>query len=227
MSMIHEIVSQAPRYKNRIRRGRGESSGLGKTSGRGGKGASARGGGPYWKVGHEGGQTPIFRRLPTRGFSNQNFETNWYIINVEQLNRFDDGATVDVNALIKAGLVPDAKQGVKILGNGELSKKLTVVAGWYSKSAHQKITSAGGAAQNLKGEEFQFPKPKKRFVLRAPKKKVTEEAGAEGGEKSSEGKAEGKAEAKPEGAKPEKKQKAPKPEAAEKPAEAKEEPKAE
>src|SRR2546430_13705263 len=83
MSMIHEIVSQAPRYKNKIRRGRGESSGLGKTSGRGGKGASARGGGPYWKTGHEGGQTAIFRRLPTRGFSNQNFETNWYIINVE------------------------------------------------------------------------------------------------------------------------------------------------
>ena len=220
MSMIHEIVSQAPRYKNKIRRGRGESSGLGKTSGRGGKGASARGGGPYWKTGHEGGQTAIFRRLPTRGFSNQNFETNWYIINVEQLNRFDDGATVDVNALIEAGMVPDAKVGVKILGNGELTKKLTVVAGWYSKSAHQKITSAGGAPQNLKGEEFQFPKPKTRFIPRAPKKKAAEEAPAEGGEKPAEGKAEG---AKPEG----KKQKAPKPQAAEKPAETKEEPKAE
>ena len=223
MSMIHEIVSKAPRYKNKIRRGRGESSGLGKTSGRGGKGASARGGGPYWKTGHEGGQTPIFRRVPTRGFSNENFETNWYIVNVDQLNRFDDGATVDVNALIKAGLVPDAKVGVKILGDGQLTKKLTVVAGWYSKSAHQKITSAGGAAQNLKGEEFQFPKPKTRFVPRAPKKKVAEEAPAEGGEKPAEGK--------PEGAKPEgKKQKPPKqekPESAEKAPEAKEEPKAE
>src|ERR1051325_5007701 len=218
MSMIHEIVSQVPRYKNRTRRGRGESSGLGKPSGRGGKGASARGGGPYWKTGHEGGQTPIFRRLPTRGFSNNNFETNWYIVNVEALNRFDDGATVDVNALIKAGLVPDTKQGIKILGDGNLTKKLTVVAGWYSKSAHQKITGAGGAAQNLKGEEFQFPKPKPKFVPRAPKKKG-EEAPAEGGP-------EGKAE----GAKPEKKQKQPKPpkpEGAEKPAEAKEEPKAE
>src|SRR5258705_2997733 len=207
MSMIHEIVSQVPRYKNKTRRGRGESSGLGKTSGRGGKGASARGGGPYWKAGPEGGQTPIHRRVPTRGFSNQNFETNWYIVNVEQLNRFDDGATVDVNALIEAGLVPDAKVGVKILGNGELTKKLTVVAGWYSKSAHQKITGAGGAAQNLKGEEFQFPKPKPKFVPRAPKKKGGEEAPpAEGGEKP--------AEAKAEGAKPEKKQKAPKPQAA-------------
>ena len=219
MSMIHEIVSKAPRHKKRTRRGRGESSGLGKTSGRGGKGASARGGGPYWKTGHEGGQTPIFRRLPTRGFSNENFETNWYIVNVEQLNRFDDGATVDVNALIKAGLVPDTKVGIKVLGNGEFSKKLTVVAGWYSKSAHQKITGAGGAAQNLKGEEFQFPKPKPRFVPRAPKKKGGEEAPAEGGEKP--------AEAKAEGGKPEKKQKQPKPEASEKPAEPKEEPKAE
>jgi large subunit ribosomal protein L15 len=224
MSMIHEIVSKAPRYKERTRRGRGESSGLGKTSGRGGKGASARGGGPYWKTGHEGGQTPIHRRLPTRGFSNNNFETNWYIVNVEQLNRFDDGATVDVNALIEAGLVPDNKVGIKILGNGDLSKKLTVVAGWYSKSAHQKIAGAGGAAQNLKGEEFQFPKPKSRFVPRAPKKKGGEEAPAEGGEKPAEPKAEG---AKPEGAKPEKKQKQPKPQGGEKPAEAKEEPKAE
>ena len=220
MSMIHEIVSKAPRYKKRTRRGRGESSGLGKTSGRGGKGASARGGGPYWKTGHEGGQTPIHRRVPTRGFSNNNFETNWYIVNVEQLNRFDDGATVDVNALIEAGLVPDAKVGVKVLGNGDLSKKLTVVAGWYSKSAAEKIKNSGGAAQNLKGEEFQFPKPKTRFVPRAPKKKVTEETPAEGGEKPAEAKAEG---AKPEG----KKQKAPKPQAAEKPAETKEEPKAE
>lgn len=222
MSMIHEIVSKVPRYKNKTRRGRGESSGLGKTSGRGGKGASARGGGPYWKTGHEGGQTPIFRRLPTRGFSNNNFETNWYIVNVEALNRFNDGATVDVNALIEAGLVPDSKQGVKILGDGDLSKKLTVVAGWYSKSAAEKIKNAGGAAQNLKGEEFQFPKPKSRFVPRAPKKKGGEEAPAEGGEKP--------AEAKAEGAKPEKKQKAPRPpapQAAEKPAEQKEEPKAE
>ena len=223
MSMIHVIVSQVPRYKKRTRRGRGESSGLGKTSGRGGKGASARGGGPYWKTGHEGGQTPVFRRLPTRGFSNQNFETNWYIVNVEALNRFDGGATVDVNALIEAGLVPDTKQGIKILGDGNLTKKLTVVAGWYSKSAHQKITSAGGAAQNLKGEQFQFPKPKPRFVPRAPKKKGGEEAPAEGGEKPAEANAQG-------AAKPEKKQKQPRPEKAEggeKPAEAKEEPKTE
>src|SRR6266480_3656558 len=204
MSMIHEIVSKVPRYKNKIRRGRGESSGLGKTSGRGGKGASARGGGPYWKTGHEGGQTPIFRRLPTRGFSNENFETNWYIINVEQLNRFDNDATVDANALIEAGLIPDLKVGVKILGNGDLTKKLNVVAGWYSKSAAEKIKNAGGAAQNLKGEEFQFPKPKPIFVPRAPKKKVVEEVPAEGAAKPAEGQPEAKKE------KP-RKEKAPKP----------------
>ncbi len=209
MSMIHEIVANAPRNKRRIRRGRGESSGRGKTSGRGGKGASARGGGPYWKRGHEGGQTPIFRRLPTRGFSNENFETNWQIVNVEQLNRFDDGATVDVSALVEAGLVRDSKVGIKILGNGALTKKLTVLVGWYSKSAAEKIKSAGGAAQNLKGEPFQFPKEKKRFVPRAPKKKGggEEEKPAEGGEKGE------KAEKPAEGAEAKKEKPAPPPEA--------------
>src|SRR3982751_1040083 len=125
MSMIHDITAVTPRYKQPTRKGRGEGS-KGKTSGRGGKGASARGGGPYWKRGHEGGQTPIFRRLPTRGFSNENFETNFYIINVEQLNKFENGATVDANALVEAHLIPDLKVGVKILGNGDLSKKLNV-----------------------------------------------------------------------------------------------------
>src|SRR5205823_10547870 len=138
---------------------------------------------------------PSLRRLPTRGLSNENFETNWYIGNVEQLNRFDNGATVDANALIEAGMIPDLKVGVKILGNGDLTRKLTVVAGWYSKSAAEKIKNAGGAAQNLKGEEFQFPKPKPIFVPRAPKKKVvTEEAPAEGAEKPAEGQPQAKKE---------------------------------
>src|SRR5678815_2136190 len=113
MSMIHEIVSEVPRYKSRARRGRGESSGRGKTCGRGGKGASARGGGPYWKPGHEGGQTPLFRRLPKRGFSNFNFENRFHIVNLSDLNRFDSGTTVDANALKDAGLVPDIRQPVK------------------------------------------------------------------------------------------------------------------
>jgi hypothetical protein len=99
-------------------------------------------------------------------------------VNVSELSRFDDGATVDAAALIEAGLVPDTRQPVKILGDGAVGKKLTVLAGWYSKSAHEKITQAGGAAQNLKGEGFEFPKPKKKFVPReaAPKKSKKKEA---------------------------------------------------
>lgn len=170
MSMIHEISALAPRFKKSQRKGRGESSGRGKTSGRGNKGAKARVG-KYVKRGHEHGQTPIYRRLPKRGFSNENFERRFHIVNLSDLERFDDGATVDAAALIEAGLVPDNKQPVKILGDGAIGKKLTVVAGWYSRSAHQKITEAGGTAQNLKGETFEFPKPKKKFVPRETPKK--------------------------------------------------------
>ena len=186
MSMLHDITAQAPRNKRKQRKGRGESSGRGKTSGKGNKGAKARAGGPYWKPGHEGGQTAIFRRLPKRGFSNADFERRFYIVNLADLEQFDNGATVDATALIGAGLVPDEKQPVKILGDGELSKKLTVVAGWYSKSAHAAITGAGGVAQNLKGEAFEFPKPKKKFVKRekvkAPKAEAAPAAEAPAGE---------------------------------------------
>ena len=172
MSMIHQITAAAPRNKKSQRKGRGESSGRGKTSGKGTKGAKARGGDVHWIPGREGGQTPFFRRLPKRGFSNFNFENRYHIVNLSELERFDNGTTVDAAALIDAGLVPDMRQPVKILGNGEINKKLTVVAGWFSKSAHEKITKAGGAAQNLKGEPFQFPKEKKKFVKREgePKK---------------------------------------------------------
>jgi len=180
MSMIHDITDGAPRNKLRKRKGRGESSGHGKTSGRGNKGAKARVG-TYIKRGHEGGQTPIFRRFPKRGFSNFDFERRFNAINVSDLNGFKDGAVVDAAALREAGLVPNSDQPVKILGDGELSKKLTIQAGWYSKSAHAKILAAGGTAQNLKGETFEFPKPKKKFVPREPvKKKVAAEESAEG-----------------------------------------------
>lgn len=174
MSMLHEITALAPRNRRKQRKGRGESSGRGKTSGKGTKGAKARSGGPYWKPGHEGGQTAVFRRLPKRGFSNVNFEHKYHIVNLSDLDRFDDGATVDAAALIEAGLVRDVRQPVKVLGNGGITKKLTVVAGWFSKSAHEKITAAGGAVQNAKGETFEFPKPKKKFVKReaAAKPKV-------------------------------------------------------
>ena len=170
MSMIHDITAKAPRNKRGTRKGRGESS-KGKTSGRGNKGAGARAGGPHWKTGHEGGQTPIHRRLPTRGFSNDNFERNWSIVNLRDLERFEDGATVDAAALVKAGLVPDLKLPVKILGDGTVSKKLTILAGWYSKSALAKITEAGGTAQNPKGEAFVYPKVRR---IKFDDKKIAE-----------------------------------------------------
>ena len=165
MSMVHEITTGAPRNKAPKRKGRGESSGHGKTSGRGNKGSKARNG-KYIKPGYEGGQTQIFRRLPKRGFNNENFERRFYVVNLADLSGFDDGATVDGVALEAAGFIPDQKLPVKVLGDGEFSKKLTVVAGKYSHSAHEKITGAGGTAQNLKGEPFAFPKIKKRFVDR-------------------------------------------------------------
>lgn len=164
MSVVHEIT-RGLRGKRTQRKGRGESSGRGKTSGRGNKGSKARNG-KYIRRGYEGGQTEIYRRFPKRGFNNVNFETKFHIVNLSDLNAFDDGSTVDAAALIEKGLVPDTKQEVKILGNGELTKKLTVVAGWYSKSAHEAVTKLGGTANNAKGETFEFPKPKKKFVKR-------------------------------------------------------------
>jgi large subunit ribosomal protein L15 len=195
MSMIHDITSTTPRNKLPKRKGRGESSGHGKTSGRGNKGSKARTG-TYIKPGYEGGQTPIFRRFPKRGFSNHDFARRFHIVNLEELNAFENGATVDSAALREAGLVPNNKQPVKILGEGELTKKLTVIVGWYSKSALDKIVAAGGQAQNAKGEAFAFPKPKKKFVPKEPVKKVKgggePAADEKGGAKAEKG--EGKAE---------------------------------
>jgi large subunit ribosomal protein L15 len=182
MSMIHEITPGL-RHKRTQRKGRGESSGRGKTSGRGNKGAKARVG-KYVKRGHEHGQTPIFRRFPKRGFSNFNFERRFHVVNLQDLEQFDNGATVDATALKEAGLVPDTKLPVKILGEGAISKKLTIVAGWYSKSAHEKITQAGGTAQNVKGETFEFPKPKKKFIPREKEAPVGGGKKKKGGEEA-------------------------------------------
>jgi large subunit ribosomal protein L15 len=195
MSMTHEITVGVGRYKRGMRKGRGRSSGRGKTSGRGTKGSGAHGGDVHWAPGREGGQTPLFRRVPKRGFSNFKFERKFHVVNLQDLNRFDDGQTVDATALIDAGLVPDAKQPVKILGEGELTKKLTVIAGKYSRSAFDRITSAGGTAQNLKGGTFEFPKPKKKFVKR-------EKAAAAGGGKKSKKGADAPAETAPDAAAP-------------------------
>ena|SRR5438034_3703594 len=160
-----EITAGATRNKRSQRKGRGESSGRGKTCGRGNKGSKARVG-KYIRRGYEGGQTEIYKRFPKRGFSNDNFERRFHIVNLSSLESFNDGATVDAAALKDKGLIPDLKQPVKILGDGAFSRKLTIVAGWYSKTAHEKITQAGGTAQNVKGEPFEFPKPKKKFVPR-------------------------------------------------------------
>ena len=177
MSMIHEITAKAPRNKKSQRKGRGESSGRGKTCGRGTK--AAHGGDVHWIPGREGGQTPVFRRFPKRGFSNENFERRFHIVNLADLERFDNGTTVDAAALNEAGLVPDLDQPVKILGQGNLTKKLTVIAGKYSKSAHAKILELGGTAQNLKGEAFEFPKEKKKFVPRAKEQGGKKKKGGE------------------------------------------------
>lgn len=134
----------ATRKRKRI--GRGESSGWGKTAGQGHKGAQARSGTTKGK-GFEGGQTPLSRRLPKRGFSNLPWSTPTSIVNLSQLGCFAEDATVDSGALRSAGLIGKNAERVKVLGNGELSKKLTVVADAFSASAREKIEKAGGACQ--------------------------------------------------------------------------------
>src|SRR3954471_527522 len=147
--MIHEITVQAGKHKKRMRVGRGESSGHGKTCGRGTKGAGARTGGEI-PFGSEGGNMPLFRRIPKRGFNNNAFRQRFSIVNVSDLElHFDAGATADASALIAKGLVRDERYPVKILGDGELTKKFTIIAGKFTKQAAEKITKAGGTVQAL------------------------------------------------------------------------------
>ena len=126
--------------------GRGEASGQGKTSGKGHKGQKARSGAP--RLGFEGGQMPLYRRLPKRGFKNIN-RKELAPVNVSSLNVFEDGATVDVPMMIEKGIIKNELDGVKVLGNGNLEKKLTVKAKYFSKSAIEKIENAGGKAEVL------------------------------------------------------------------------------
>jgi large subunit ribosomal protein L15 len=139
----HEITSVVGGHKRRRRVGRGTGSGRGKTCGRGHKGAGSRAGSTAISL-SEGGQMPLFRRLPKRGFSNRQFAVRCEIVNVCQLERFEDGATVGTEQLSDAGLIDSAKSRVKILGNGDLTKKLEVTAHKFSKAAEQKITASGG-----------------------------------------------------------------------------------
>ena len=143
---LNELKYTTGSVKNNKRVGRGTSSGHGKTSGRGQKGQNARSGGGV-RPGFEGGQNPLVFRIPKRGFNNYEFETKYAIINVGVLNNFKDGTEVTPELLKEMGLVKDMKDGLKILGNGEITKKLTVSAHKFSKIAKDKIENAGGKAK--------------------------------------------------------------------------------
>jgi len=158
--LLHEITRTAGRNKRAQRIGRGEGS-KGKTGGRGQKGAGSRAG-KSKRIGFEGGQTEVYRRFPQRGFSNKPFETKYHVVNLSALERFDDGSTVDQRALKQAGLIPNVHYGVKILGGGKLTRRLTVIAAAFSRSAHKAIGEAGGEAQNAAGQGFQFTEPRTR-----------------------------------------------------------------
>ena len=143
---LHNLKPR-PGAKHRTKRlGQGESSGHGKTSGRGGKGQTARSGSSI-RIGFEGGQMPLIRRIPKRGFNNARFATRFIAVNVGELDRFDNGVRVDETALRSMGLANGRADGIKILGDGELSKKLTVSAHAFSASARAKIEAKGGVCE--------------------------------------------------------------------------------
>jgi len=142
-----ETLKPRPGSKHRVKRlGCGESSGHGKTSGKGHKGQKARSGGSI-RLGFEGGQMPLIRRLPKRGFNNAEFKTVWATVNVGQLNVFEDGATVNEAALLEKKLIRGIYDGVKVLANGELTKKLVVAVNQLSAAAAEKIQKAGGSVE--------------------------------------------------------------------------------
>ncbi len=142
---LHELRPAAGSTKNRKRIGRGTGSGQGTTAGRGMNGQNSRSGGGV-RPGFEGGQMPLFRRLPKRGFNNFT-RKNWTIVNVETLNKFEDGTEITPELLLESGVLSKVEYGVKILGDGELTKKLTVKANKFTQSAITKIEAAGGKAE--------------------------------------------------------------------------------
>ena len=142
---LNELTPAFGSTKSKFRRGRGHGSGNGKTAGKGHKGQNARSGGGV-RPGFEGGQMPLYRRLPKRGFTNRNTK-DIVAINLAHLNVFEDGAVVDIAALKSKGLLSNPRDGVKILGQGELERKLTVKVNYFSKSAAEKIKAAGGEAE--------------------------------------------------------------------------------
>ena len=143
---LNELKPNEKAFKTRKRVGRGPGSGLGKTSGKGQKGQNARSGGGV-RPGFEGGQLPLFRRLPKRGFSNAKFKTVYAVINLSDLNKFEDGAIVTPEILKEMGILKNQLDGVKVLGNGKLEKKLTVKAHKFSTTAKEAIEKMGGKAE--------------------------------------------------------------------------------
>ena len=144
---LNELSPAVGSAKDSYRKGRGPGSGNGKTAGKGHKGQNAHSGGGV-RPGFEGGQLPLYRKLPKRGFTNR-FATNYAIVNVEALNKFEDGAVVDMEALLAAKIVRKELDGLKVLGNGELTKKLTVKATVFSATAKEKIEAAGGKIEEV------------------------------------------------------------------------------
>ena len=144
MELSNLRPAEGSKHSDNFRRGRGHASGNGKTAGKGHKGQKARSGAP--RTGFEGGQMPLYRRLPKRGFTNRN-TLDIEAINISALERFDNDTEVTVETLIEAGVIRNPKDGVKILGNGELTKKLTVKANAFSESAKAKIEALGGKAE--------------------------------------------------------------------------------
>ena len=143
---LHELSPQEGSVKEGFRKGRGAGSGNGKTAGKGHKGQNARSGGGV-RPGFEGGQLPLYRKLPKRGFNNYRFAAKYAVINVQDLNKFNDGDVVDCEALLASRIINKCFDGIKVLGEGELTKKLTVKASVFSASAKEKIEAVGGTAE--------------------------------------------------------------------------------
>src|SRR5213594_1745402 len=165
---LHDLKPRPGAKHRRKRLGQGESSGHGKTSGRGGKGQTARSGSSI-RIGFEGGQMPLIRRIPKRGFNNARHATRYLAVNLEALNRFDEGARVDESALRSAGLANGRASGIKILGDGDLTRKLTVSAHAFSASAKAKIEAKGGACELVVPKKTQSAKKPDSRSVEVPK----------------------------------------------------------
>ena len=166
---LHDLRPRPGAKHRRKRLGQGESSGHGKTSGRGGKGQTARSGSSI-RIGFEGGQMPLIRRIPKRGFNNVRHGTRYLAVNLSRLNEFADGARVDEAALRSAGLANGPADGIKILGDGDLTRKLTVSAHAFSASARAKIEAKGGSCEVVSPKTPKPAKPEAKPAAKAPAK---------------------------------------------------------